>query len=327
MLTSAATVAIVDFSAISASADTSGDFEYSVSNLGTAVEITGYTGSGGNVVIPYAIDDLPVISIGDYAFSGCISLTSVTIPVIASSIGAGAFYGCSALTSVNISPSITSIGYAAFYGCSALSSVIIPDNVTSIGYAAFYGCSALRSVVISNGLTNIGNATFYGCSALTSVTIPSSVTEIGNAAFSGSILLPSVTIPDSVTNIGGSAFFNCSNLRSVNIPDSVTSIGYAAFAYCSALNAINVDRDSQNFVSVGGVLYDQTITELIQCPGNMTGAFVIPGSVVNIGYVAFAGCTSLTSYDSGQRHQHRQLCVFWLYQTDQRHHQKRKQPR
>ena len=54
-----------------------GDFTYS--SDGSAITITGYTGPGGAVTIPATITGLPVTGIGDYAFSGCTGLASVTI--------------------------------------------------------------------------------------------------------------------------------------------------------------------------------------------------------------------------------------------------------
>lgn len=45
-----------------------------------------------------------VAAIGDYAFSGCIGLTSIDIPNSVTSIGTSAFYGCSGLTSVTLYP-------------------------------------------------------------------------------------------------------------------------------------------------------------------------------------------------------------------------------
>jgi len=56
------------------------------------------------------------------------------------SIGDGAFAGCSSLTSVTIPASVTSIGRYAFGGCRALTSITIPASVTSIGERAFEDC-------------------------------------------------------------------------------------------------------------------------------------------------------------------------------------------
>ena len=73
------------------------------SNDGT-ITITGYTGPGGAVTIPAAINGLPVTSIGGDAFLDCDSLTSVTIPGSVTNIGVGAFAQCAGLTSVTHRP-------------------------------------------------------------------------------------------------------------------------------------------------------------------------------------------------------------------------------
>ena len=98
-----------------------------------------------NTVIPNS-----VTSIGIFAFSDCIGLTSINIPNSVTSIGEDAFIWCSSLTSVNIPNSVTSIGDWAFFGCSGLTSVIIPNSVTSIGAEAFLNCSSLTSVTVEN---------------------------------------------------------------------------------------------------------------------------------------------------------------------------------
>ena len=182
-----------------------------------------------------------VTSIGNFAFSWCTGLTSVTIPDSVTSIGYGAFSECISLTSVTIPDSVTSIGDFAFTHCAGLTSVTIPGSVTSIGNYAFSYCTGLTSVDIPDGVTSIGSYAFSDCTGLTSVTIPGSVTSIGSYAFSFCSKLTSVTIPDSVTSIGSNAFWGCAGLTSITIPDSVTSIGNRAFGVCSALTKITFE--------------------------------------------------------------------------------------
>jgi len=62
---------------------------------GSEVRITDYSRrGGGELSIPDQIDDLPVTSIGDFAFSSCDDLTSVTIPDSVATIGNSAFRDC-----------------------------------------------------------------------------------------------------------------------------------------------------------------------------------------------------------------------------------------
>ena len=81
-----------------------------------------------------------VTTIGEFAFTNCSTLTSVTIPNSVTEIGEFAFNNCSALTSVTIPNSVTTIGDYAFSGCSSLTSVTIPNSVTTIGGWAFTFC-------------------------------------------------------------------------------------------------------------------------------------------------------------------------------------------
>ncbi|MDY3655636.1 MAG: leucine-rich repeat protein, partial [Ruminococcus callidus] len=71
---------------VSAENKTYGDLSYDVTDAGE-VMITAYNGDAATVEIPSEIDGKTVTSIGDNAFSGCSSLTEITIPGSVTSIG------------------------------------------------------------------------------------------------------------------------------------------------------------------------------------------------------------------------------------------------
>ena len=178
---------------------------YSVVGIGTCKD--------ADIIIPTTHHNLPVTSIGNYAFCGCKGLTSITIPNSVTSIGDWVFNGCTGLTSITIPNSVTRIGYYAFCRCTGLTNITIPDGVTSIGDDAFYECAGLTNITIPKSVTNIGVSAFSGCTAITSITIPDGVTSIGNYAFCGCTRLTNITIPNSVTSIGDCAFDDCAGLH------------------------------------------------------------------------------------------------------------------
>ena len=109
-----------------------------------------------NSVIP---TDGSVTSIGEYAFYGCTSLTSITIPDSVTSIGQDAFESCSGLTSVTIGNDVTSIGYQAFRDCSGLTSVTI-DSATIAGLGSSYYSNLLdnaTTVYVKSDITTVGS--------------------------------------------------------------------------------------------------------------------------------------------------------------------------
>ena len=275
-----------------ASAETYGDFEYSVLDDGT-VEITKYIGSAEKVEIPEKINGKSVTSIGNYAFEYCENITSVTIPDSVTSIGFRVFSNCTSLTSITIPNSVTSISGEAFENCTSLTAINvasensnyvsvngvlynkdkttiicypagkkdnnykIPDSVTEIDDYAFNGCISLSSVTIPNSVTSIGVYAFEYCASLKSITIPDSVPLVGPGAFSNCTNLTSVTIQNGVMYIGNEAFANCTSLTGITIPDSVTWIGRYSFDGCTSLTSITIPN---SVTSIGkkafGYYYD-----------------------------------------------------------------------
>lgn len=101
--------------------------------------------------------------IGNNAFWGLQSLTSVSFPSTLTVIGSGAFGGCSSLRTVTLPKSLKTIGDCAFSDCSSLTSVTFQNSLTSIGEDAFSFCGSLKSVTFSKVLKSIGNYAFAFC--------------------------------------------------------------------------------------------------------------------------------------------------------------------
>ena len=204
----------------------SGDFTYSLINNETAVQIDQYSGSGGNIIIPSIIAKEPVTSIGQFAFSNCTSLTSVTIPDSVTYIGNSSFRNCIKLTAVNFGAGVKMIGNHAFYNCIALLNVTIPANVNTIGQFAFSNCTALKYASFGMGPNDpiVGDFAFSNCTSLTSVILGSGVTGIGNYAFSG---CPSLT----TMNFEGNAPTLGANWLSGHDPKLVVYFHYGTTGY------------------------------------------------------------------------------------------------
>ena len=124
-----------------------------------------------------------VTRVGEFSFSGCTALTSVTIPDSVTFIDCFAFAGCAGLTSATILGETTSINTWSFQNCTSLTSVTFPDSMAFIGGSVFEGCTALTDIRLPSTLEGIKSETFSNCVNLTSITIPKSVTYISEKAF------------------------------------------------------------------------------------------------------------------------------------------------
>ncbi len=163
--------------------DHSTGFQFTLVN--SKANIVGYLGTETNLVIPSVVTygtQYDVRYIGDYAFTYCASLTSITIP-----------------------DGVTSIGGSVFYGCSNLTSITVDSN------NKYY--SSQDGVLFNKDKTRL--IQYPAGKASTTYTIPDGVTSIGYSVFSDCISLTSITIPDSVTSIDSNAFRYCSSLKTV----------------------------------------------------------------------------------------------------------------
>jgi autotransporter-associated beta strand protein len=168
-------------------------------------------------------------------------------------------------------------------------------EVTITGYTGAGGAVAIPADIAGLPVRAIGFWAFADKATLTSVYIPGSVTSIGSEAFASSDGLTTVIISEGVTSIGSGAFAFCTGLTSVTIPASVTNIGSGAFNGCTNLLAILADSANTAYASLDGVLYNKSLTSLIQCPAGKAGSVLIPSRVTRIVDFAFLLCTSLTN--------------------------------
>jgi len=190
---------------------------------------------------------------------------------------------------------VTNNGAVILTGYSGTAGTVVISNfVNVITNYVFYNRSSLTNLTMGSGLLVIGVDAFISC-PLVSVTIPNSVTSIGAFAFYSCTALTNVILGNNVATIGDYAFNSCS-MTSVTIPNSVTNLGGSVFDACSALAQIKVDSGNLFYASQDGVLFNQSLTTLIQYPGGLSGGYSIPSSVTAIGDVAFGNCplTSVT---------------------------------
>lgn len=144
-----------------------------------------------------------VVFIGDGSFSGCATLTNITIPESVKAIGSHAFFRCSGLSSVTIGRGVTSIGEWAFADCTQLKEIVIPDTVITIGESAFWGCTELTSISIPDAVKSIGPCAFLGCTKLIFVSLGNGLERIAITAFDDCTGLTTVSIPSAAEITSG----------------------------------------------------------------------------------------------------------------------------
>jgi len=304
-------------------------FNYAI--LNDTIAITGYTGPGGNVVIPATIIGLPVTIIGNGAFQYNYSLTNLTIGPNVTSIGQYVFVDCSSLTNVLIGSSVTNIGDYAFLECTSLRNLAIPDSVLNIGYDTFADCLSLTNVLIGNGVTQIGDYAFYSCRSLVSAYFQGNAPPDDGTVFSEDsstivYYLRGTTGWDSTfggapTTLSQPQFnytinngaitiigYNGSS-GNVVIPAAinglpVASIGNGAFSYNAGLTNLSIPNSITNIgyqacyncINLASVTIPNSVTGIgayaFAFCHSLTGV-IIPNSVISIGDYAFAECSSL----------------------------------
>ena len=156
-----------------------GDFIWKFS--GTEATVFKYLGSATEVEVPSSVTykgtTYTVTNIGQFAFDGDSTITSISIPTTITKIERHAFDGTS-VTSITLPDGLTSIGTYAFSGCHNLKSITLPESLTNLENFAFNECTSLTSVVIPEGITTFDFMIFPKCSSDLMVYLPKTTKEI-----------------------------------------------------------------------------------------------------------------------------------------------------
>ena len=278
----------------------------------------------GDITIPLTVEyngrTYPVTKISENAFSGCASLTSITIPKSVIYIE-DAFSDCISLCKLTFKdgPDLIISTDSLFSDCpieelylgrmfysgpsfsnsQTLKSVTIGDHVTDVGY--YKDCSNLATITIGNSATYIGRETFCGCTSLTSITIPNSVTKIDEWAFRDCSGLTEVNISDlsswckidfgsfdaNPLNYAETLKLNGVELSKLDIPNDITEIKNYAFYHCKGLTSVTIPN---SVTKIGDSAFDRC-TRLTEV--------TIPNSVTEIDRTAFSNCSNLTEVTIG----------------------------
>lgn len=141
----------------------------------------------------------------------------------------------------------------------------------------------VRTVTIDADLESIGRAAFAR-SSLTNFVVNGSIGVFTNS----SLETLEIAEGNALEKIGTCAFYGTS-LTSFTVPSTVTYFGESVFGGCYSLSEVNVDEGSTILKSIGGVLYNFDLTELIVFPAaSAITEYVAPETLVKARTEAFA---------------------------------------
>lgn len=141
----------------------------------------------------------------------------------------------------------------------------------------------VRTVTIDADLESIGRAAFAR-SSLTNFVVNGSIGVFTNS----SLETLEIAEGNALEKIGTCAFYGTS-LTSFTVPSTVTYFGESVFGGCYSLSEVNVDEGSTILKSIGGVLYNFDLTELIVFPAaSAITEYVAPETLVKARIEAFA---------------------------------------
>lgn len=269
------------------------------------------------------------ISIGDYAFEGCLYLTDFSrMAGVFVSSGEGAFKDCRRLRTLAGMDAFSPSEPYSFQGCRSLLSLEggwgdgfegvfgkrifegceslldlggIPSSLTTLGVASFLGCRSLVdiSALASTEVTTLPDKCFMDCPSIASLDGLSAVTAIGDDCFNGSVLLSSFDgTSDVLETVGARNFRNSAFSTFEGSPSGLISVGEECFAGCSFLESLDGLPGSLASIGIGcfrDCYFEDPDTYEERGLSDLTG---LAGTLVHeLPDYVFCGCGALRSTD------------------------------
>jgi len=204
-----------------------------------------YVGKSADVVIPDKVEQ-----IGDGAFLGE-NLTTVTFSSTVRVIGNYAFSGCMSLQSVTLPTSVTQLGTGCFLSCVSLESVVILGEVTVIPERTFSMCGKLSHISLPETLTTLSSEAFYNCMSLIDIEIPSNVSIVAENSI-GTYLdfrsNSSVAVQNAIIIGGNEAVQDYAKLKGIEYID-VANIFYGDINYDKAVDAADASLALTEYIT------------------------------------------------------------------------------
>ena len=213
-----------------------------------------------------------VVTVNDYAFDQCSSLSEITMNGV-KHICENAFHGC-AFEELVLPEGLEALDASAFSENQNLQRVVMPQSITSVGKHTLHSypytrgnddeyenpfldcenpfsyCGNLRKfegklasednryLSFTDDADNRYLASFAGY-GVTSYTVPGDIKYVLNGAFRGCPSLVDVTFQEGLKYIGDVALMDCQNLAHVTVPASVSIMGCGVFY--GSQNLMSVD--------------------------------------------------------------------------------------
>lgn len=233
------------------------------------------------------------------------TVEAVTFHPSCTTIASGAFTGCSSLTEVTVPDTVTTVESTAFSSCAALETVTIPESVTSIGAYALSYCTSLTDVsfYLDGALYHYTGTNSQYVKEITDLTITDAS---GTAAEITDEALYVIRVSYVSEWMEGTEYtYIDAALETVSFPAGTVSIADGWFDNMVSLTAIEVAEDNTTYFAQDGVLYSyadgaasgQTDgCTLVRYPLAL-GAVELADGLAAIGDSAFYGCTAVKAIE------------------------------